>query len=199
MTQQPDLAALLAARICHDLISPIGALGNGLELLLMEGDTNAPEMQLMVDSLNHANARIRLFRLAFGMTGQLEHRHRIAEIEEIIADLGKARRLQIDWLVPVEPTRREVKLVLLALLCLESAMPQGGRIQIAQANGIWAIEARSERLHVQPALWDSLKNAAQDGAISPAQVHFILLREEAARQSRPLMVQLDPAGISLRF
>ncbi len=199
MTQQPDLAALLAARICHDLISPIGALGNGLELLLMEGDTNAPEMQLMVDSLNHANARIRLFRLAFGMTGQLEHRHRIAEIEESIADLGKARRLQVDWLAPVEPTRREVKLVLLALLCLESAMPQGGRIQIAQANGIWAIEARSERLHVQPTLWESLKDAAQDGAISPAQVHFILLREEAARQSRPLMVQLNPAGISLRF
>lgn len=199
MTERPDLSALLASRICHDLISPIGALGNGLELLMMEGDTNAPEMQLMADSLTHANARIRLFRMAFGPTGQSEQRLRLAEMEEVIADLGRARRLQVDWLTPADPTRREVKLVLLALLCLETAMPQGGRIQIAQANGIWALEARGERLNPQPQLWDSLQTAAQDSAITPAQVHFILLREEAARQNRPLLAQVDPAGISLRF
>lgn len=199
MTERPDLSALLASRICHDLISPIGALGNGLELLLMEGDRNTPEMQLMADSLTHANARIRLFRMAFGPTGLGEHRLGLAEINEIIADLGRARRLQIDWLAPADPTRREVKLVLLALLCLESTMLQGGRIQIAQANGIWAFEARGERLNPQPQLWDSLKTAALDHAITPAQVHFILLREEAARQNRPLLAQTDPAGISLRF
>lgn len=199
MTEQPDLAALLASRICHDLISPIGALGNGLELLMMEGDTNTPEMQLMQDSLTHANARIRLFRIAFGPSGQADHRLRLAEIHEIIADLSRARRLQIDWLAAADPTRREVKLVLLALLCLETAMPQGGRIQIAQANGIWALEARGERLSPQPQLWDSVTTGAQDGAITPAQVHVILLREEAARQNRPLLVQADPAGISLRF
>ena len=62
-----DLAALVSSRICHDLISPIGAINNGLELLNMSGATPVgPEMQLIYDSVKSASARIRFFRIAFG-------------------------------------------------------------------------------------------------------------------------------------
>ena len=61
----PDLAALIGSRICHDLISPIGAIGNGLELLSMSG-AGGPEVALISDSVANANARIRFFRIAFG-------------------------------------------------------------------------------------------------------------------------------------
>ena len=44
MPDKPDLAALVGSRICHDLISPIGAIGNGVELLMMEGAAKGPEM-----------------------------------------------------------------------------------------------------------------------------------------------------------
>ncbi|HMS96693.1 MAG TPA: histidine phosphotransferase, partial [Tabrizicola sp.] len=64
MTDQPDLAALIASRICHDLISPLGAIGNGVELLAME--RAGPELDLLSESVAHANARIRLFRISFG-------------------------------------------------------------------------------------------------------------------------------------
>ena len=67
MTDQTDLAALLGSRICHDLISPIGAIGNGVELLMMEGGTPSPELVLIAESVAAANARIRFFRLAFGV------------------------------------------------------------------------------------------------------------------------------------
>ncbi len=56
--QSPDLAALIGSRICHDLISPIGAIGNGLELLSMAG-AGGPEVALISDSVSNANARIR--------------------------------------------------------------------------------------------------------------------------------------------
>jgi histidine phosphotransferase ChpT len=62
-----DLAALVSSRICHDLISPIGAINNGLELLNMSGASPVgPEMQLICDNVKSASARIRFFRIAFG-------------------------------------------------------------------------------------------------------------------------------------
>ena len=66
MQDKPDLAALIASRICHDLISPLGAIGNGVELLAMEPGGTRPEMALISESVANANARIRFFRICFG-------------------------------------------------------------------------------------------------------------------------------------
>ena len=68
MSNSPDLAALLGSRICHDLISPIGAIGNGVELMLMDGAGRAPEVALISESVDAANARIRFFRVAYGVS-----------------------------------------------------------------------------------------------------------------------------------
>ena len=64
-----NLASLIGSRICHDLISPIGAICNGLELMQLDGRPISPEMTLISESVNHANARIRFLRVAFGMAG----------------------------------------------------------------------------------------------------------------------------------
>ena len=61
-----ELNALIGSRICHDLISPLGAIGNGIELLTMSGMSAAPEITLISESVDNANARIRFFRIAFG-------------------------------------------------------------------------------------------------------------------------------------
>ena len=63
-TSNVNLAALIGSRICHDLISPIGAINNGLELLGMTGSSEGPELQLITDSVGSATARIRFFRIA---------------------------------------------------------------------------------------------------------------------------------------
>ena len=61
-----SLAALISSRICHDLISPIGAINNGLELLRMSVQRDGPEMDLIAQSVQNASARIRFFRVAYG-------------------------------------------------------------------------------------------------------------------------------------
>lgn len=66
MPNTPDIAALVSARICHDLISPIGAIGNGVELLMLDKAAASPEMDLISESVTQASARIRFFRLAYG-------------------------------------------------------------------------------------------------------------------------------------
>jgi len=62
---------LIGSRICHDLISPLGAIGNGVELLTMSGTSTAPEISLIAESVENANARIRFFRIAFGAASGL--------------------------------------------------------------------------------------------------------------------------------
>ena len=80
-----DLSSLVGSRICHDLISPIGAIGNGVELLQMAPRDSAAELDLITDSVDNAAARIRFFRVAFGAAGdQMMGR---AEVISILSDL----------------------------------------------------------------------------------------------------------------
>ena len=72
MTIDPvDFASLLCSRLCHDLLSPIGALNNGLELLADETDPKMRErcMELMAESARTSAAKLKFFRLAFGAAG----------------------------------------------------------------------------------------------------------------------------------
>ncbi len=199
MTEKPDLAALMGSRICHDLISPIGAIGNGVELLLMDGAGRSPELALISDSVAHANARIRFFRVAFGAVGAADQRMGRPEVTGILADLMRGGRMTMDWQTPVDLSRREVKLAFLIILCLESAMPQGGAITAERGEARWSLRGVAARLRVDPTLWEMLSNPAIHPEIGPAQVHFALLRDELARQHRRLTVDIRDTDIRLSF
>jgi len=66
----PDLAALLCSRVCHDIISPVGAINNGLELL-DEGGADVEAMDLIRSSALNASVRLKFARLAFGASGSI--------------------------------------------------------------------------------------------------------------------------------
>lgn len=198
MTDKPDLAALVGSRICHDLISPIGAIGNGVELILMEGSTKGPEMALITESVAHASARIRFFRVAFGASGA-DQRIGRAEVTSVLSDLTHGGRIQIDWTGPNDLPRRDVKLVFLMILCLESAMPYGGRITVERGEARWSILGTSAKLKIDTTLWECLATPAGAGEIGPAQVQFLLLPDEIARQHRRLTTELSTGEILLSF
>lgn len=195
--ESPDLIALVGSRICHDLISPLGAIGNGLELLMMSGGAPGPELSLISESVTNANARIRFFRISFGAAapGQVVPR---AEVRSVLDDMTRGGRLKIDWDVAGDTGRAEVKLAFLALQCLESALPFGGRIRATTDGGLWQIAAEAPRLKVDPAPWALLRGAAE-GEVTAAHVQFALLPAELARQGRRLGVQIDETAIVLRY
>ena len=199
MTDKPDLTALLGSRICHDLISPIGAIGNGVELLMMDGGTGGPEMALIVDSVANANARIRFFRVAFGSTGGSDQRIGLQEVKSTLSDLTRGGRTTISWTSGADLSRREVKLAFLSIQCLESAMPQGGRMTIEKGDTRWTLRAEAARLKLDPELWEVLSNPAAHPDIGPAQVHFVLLRDELTRQHRRLTTELAEGEIRMSF
>lgn len=199
MSDKPDLTALLGSRICHDLISPIGAIGNGVELLMMDGMGSSPELALIVDSVANANARIRFFRVAFGAAGASDQRISRAEVASILTDLTRGSRLTMDWQSPPDLSRREVKLAFLTILCLESATPHGGTLSIDRGESRWTLRGEAARLRINADLWELLSNPAAAVEINPAQVHFALLRDEISRQHRRLTVEVDETAVRLSF
>jgi histidine phosphotransferase ChpT len=199
MTDKLDLTSLLGSRICHDLISPIGAIGNGVELLMMDGTAAGPELALIVDSVANANARIRFFRVAFGASGSSEQRIGLAEVKSTLSDLTRGGRTTISWTSGPDLSRREVKLAFLSVQCMESALPQGGRITVERGETRWTLRAEAARLKINASLWEVLSNPAAQTEIGPAEVHFVLLRDELTRQHRRLTTELTEGEIRMSF
>ncbi|MEX0285650.1 MAG: histidine phosphotransferase family protein [Paracoccaceae bacterium] len=191
-----DLAALIGSRICHDLISPIGAISNGLELLTMSGGPTGPEIDLITDSAGNAGARIGFFRVAFGAAAaQMMSRK---EISAILSTMTVGTRLNVAWL-PEEPqARREVRLAFLALLCCESALPYGGDITITNDGG-WIIQGRAGNTSVDETVWAGLQSGSDPAEVTPATVQFALLPILAQEDGYDLGVTLAEGSVTIRF
>ncbi|NJM83438.1 MAG: histidine phosphotransferase [Tabrizicola sp.] len=198
MSEKPDLASLIGSRICHDLISPIGAIGNGVELLMMEGAMQSPELALIAESVANANARIRFFRVAFG-AAHGDQRIAKSEVQSILADMTRGGRLTVGWTSAADLSRREVRLAFLLLQCLETAMAYGGRVTVEQAATRWIMTGEAARLKIDPALWEVLTEPRAPAEIGAGQVHFALVPDELQRQSRRLITELRDTAIRLSF
>ncbi len=194
-----NLASLIGSRICHDLISPIGAITNGLELLDMTGATQGPEMELIADSVGNAGARIRFFRIAYGAAG--EQMMGRLEVGSVLKDINRGGRIVMQWM-PQEPQKRaEVRLAFLALQCVETAMPYGGTVQVTVENGRWGVSGTADKLNVDQGLWDNLAGPGDTSmpTITPALVQFALFPAVAADLGRKPQMEHDETRISLRF
>ena len=195
----PDLTALVGSRICHDLISPLGAIGNGVELLALTGGRGGgAEIALISESVASANARIRFFRVAFGAAEAGQSMGR-GEIVSILEDAGRTGKVRVGWRVPGDVTRPEAKLAFLLLQCFETAMPFGGDVEVRSERGRWSMIGRAEKLRADPALWGALAEAATEAPMTPAQVHFALAPEVARRLDRRLEPTLGESRIEVAY
>ncbi|UXU74908.1 MULTISPECIES: histidine phosphotransferase family protein [unclassified Paracoccus (in: a-proteobacteria)] len=197
------LAGLIAARMCHDIVSPLGAVGNGLELLLMSGDfpgiAKSAELQLIQESLAAAGARVRCFRMAFGQ-GAPDQRLSLAELAALIADLERGGRLRLRLDAQGDLPRPEAQMILLALMCLETAMPWGGSVLICRGARGWRLVAEASRTRCDPALWAWLGGGTvAPSQPAPSEVHFVALATCAAETGRVLHWDLDDQGGEISF
>ncbi|VDC30062.1 histidine phosphotransferase family protein [Pseudogemmobacter humi] len=198
MQNKPDLAALIGSRICHDLISPIGAIGNGVELMMMDRASASPELALIAESVSSANARIRFFRVAYGMAGA-DQRIARGEVTGILAGITHGGRLRIEWISGTDLDRREVKLAFLLLQCLESAMAYGGQIRVEETASGWEILGEATRLRVEAPLWDMLAGQEARDPVLAAQVQFALVAAELRQHQRRLVTEIGETGIRLSW
>jgi histidine phosphotransferase ChpT len=128
-----DLAALLCSRVCHDLISPVGAIVNGLEVMEDDNDpeTKAFAMDLIKKSVKQASAKLQFCRLAFGAAGSAGAQIDIGDAEKVARGFLEDDKTKIAWNLPraLLPKNR-VKLLLNMLLIAGQSIPRGGQITV---------------------------------------------------------------------
>jgi len=138
--QDLQLAALLCSRLCHDLIGPIGALNNGIEILADEDEPAMREQatQLLGDSADEAARRLRFYRLAFGASGGMGQSIPLSEAREATLGLFHKGRTKLEWPADVNlPSvdKSLVKLVLNMVLLAGAALPRGGILSLRSGSG----------------------------------------------------------------
>ena len=171
-----DLASLLCSRLCHDLMSPVGALNNGIELMADEQD---PEMrdrcvELLADSAKATANKLKFFRLAFGAGGGFGDLIDANEARVALEGIfGAERRIELGWMVADEKlSKGAMKLLLNLALIAGDALVRGGRLDIGAettGNGLEiAIRSEGPRVMLDAGLRDMLtKRAPSEGHIEP--------------------------------
>ncbi len=193
-----ELTALISSRICHDLVSPLGAISNGLELLTMTGQPDGPEMDLIGQSVDSANSKIRFFRIAYGNAPNGSTLAQ-GEILSVIRDYFKDNRITAAWHPAREVQRRDVKLIFLAIQCLENALPYGGQIDINFDNGEWVLGASNPKLRALPDLWGLLEGQEMAEPLTSEHVQFGLLAMLTQWRKPALSVTVGDAAIVIRL
>lgn len=149
-TDSIEFASLLCSRLCHDLLSPVGALNNGLELMADETDPEMRErcLELLGDSARTSANKLKFFRLAFGSAGGFgdavpPHEARVA-IEGMFSGTG---RVKVGWLVDEQLLGKlAVKVLLNLSLIAGDALVRGGQLDIGAETrpGVTEIVVRAE-------------------------------------------------------
>ena len=132
-----DLAALLCSRVCHDVINPVGAIVNGLEVLEDEDDpaTKAFAIELIKKSSKNASARLQFARVAFGAAGSAGASIDLGDAEKVAQGFIHDDKIQLSWTAPrLLMPKNLVKLLLNLLVVATSTIPRGGSI-VATVTG----------------------------------------------------------------
>lgn len=185
-----DLAALLCSRVCHDVISPVGAIANGLELFddpEMDDDTKQTALDMVRSSAKTASAKLKFCRIAFGAAGSAGASIDMAEAGETAKAFVGDEKVKLDWQAPRENRpKQQVKLLLNMMLMAMAAIPRGGLVTISADGDQFTARAEGERAKVPEAMAQVI-----DGTADLATLDARLVQPYYAR------ILAQSAGLSL--
>lgn len=125
-----DLAALLCSKVCHDIISPVGAINNGLELL-DEGGADEAAMDLVRTSARNASARLQFARIAFGAAGSAGVQIDTGDAHNVATEYMRGEKPEFTWTGErAYLPKNKVKLLLNLILVANGAIPRGGTLDV---------------------------------------------------------------------
>ncbi len=170
-----DLASLLCSRLCHDLMSPVGAFNNGLELLADETDPDMREkcLELLADSATATAGKLKFFRLAFGAAGGFGEEVDTSEARAALEGVfSPDRRIELGWMIEGgKLPKGAVKLLLNLALLAGDALVRGGRLDVGaeRRDGEIELAVRGEgpRILLDPVLRATMMNGSSDGTVEP--------------------------------
>jgi len=200
-----DLASLLCSRLCHDLLSPVGALSNGLELLADEKDPEMRKrcMELLEQSAKASADKLKFFRLAFGAAGGFGENVPVAEARALVDALaGNNGRVSVNWMFGVDSLGKPaVKTLLnLALIGLDSLV-RGGTLDIGAEirDGVAEIVVRAagQRVAFDQAIGQALEGTLPSAELSSRTAPAAMVHQLAASVNGAVQVHVTAESLVL--
>ncbi|MCL4673946.1 MAG: histidine phosphotransferase [Sphingomonadaceae bacterium] len=200
-----DLASLLCSRLCHDMLSPVGALSNGLELLASEND---PEMrqrcfELLEQSAKISTDKLKFFRLAFGAAGGFGEMVEVAEPRALIEALvGESKRITVNWaLAEAKLPKPAVKILLnFAQIGLETLV-RGGTLDVGveRRGGDYEIVVRATgpKIAFDPVVGQALQGELTAAELTSRTVAAHMMGMLAEQSGGGLQYQLSDEALVL--
>lgn len=204
-----DLAALLCSRVCHDVISPVGAIVNGLEVLEDENDPSMRDfaLDLIRKSSRQASARLQFARLAFGAAGSAGASIDLGDAEQVACGMFQDDKIRLTWASPrALLPKNKVKLLLNLLVTAMSAIPRGGAIDVA-VTGVagmgdaptvaFTLKAKGLNARIPPHAESLLAGSPESGTVDAhgVQTFYAGLVARAAGMSVSLSIDHDEVTI----
>ena len=205
-----ELASLLCSRLCHDLLSPVGALNNGIELLADEQDPEMRErcLELLAESARASANKLKFFRLAFGAGGGFGEEIDTREARTALEGLyGAEKGIELGWMVEDDKmSKGAIKLLLNLAMIAGDALVRGGRLDVGAERRGSALEMviRSEgpRILLDPKLRETIAIGHSGGEVEPRAAGARLAHTLAAEAGGTIQLSdpTDPAlliGVTL--
>lgn len=197
------LATLLSSRICHDLISPVSAVNNGLEILADEQDAEMRKMamNLIRSSAASASAKLQFMRICFGVAGSMAENIPLDDAKDLAHALTKGTPVALDWRAgDVMLDKEAVKLLLNFVLIGFEALPRGGTLHVgARKEGATSlmISAEGPKARMQDSSAEILRNGAALADIDAKQSSLFLTHEIAKSLNATVHVMIEDERIEI--
>jgi histidine phosphotransferase ChpT len=147
-----EFSALMVSRVCHDLVGPLGAVVNGLEVLEDERDARMREdaLKLVSSSANQALARIQFMRIAFGAAGSAGAELDLQEVGRLITGLLEGGKTRLEWNVPPAYWGKNwARLLMNATLLAADCLPRGGVVRVDATDNPPAFKIHASGTHIR--------------------------------------------------
>jgi len=170
-----DLASLLCSRRCHDLLSPVGALNNGIELLADEQDPEMRErcLELLAESARASANKLKFFRLPFAAGGGFGDEIDTRQAKRALEGLyGADKHIELGWMVADDKlSKGAVKLLLNLAMIAGDALVRGGRLDVGAERRDETLElvirAEGPRILLDPKLRETIARGHSGGEVEP--------------------------------
>lgn len=200
-----DFAALLCSRLCHDLVSPVGAINNGLEILEEEKDASMREavIDLITKSTQQTANKLQFFRLAFGAAGGFSSQLDTREAEKAIEALLMGSRVTLEWHVTVPSVSKNlVKLMLNLALVASESLIRGGVLSVTleedSGRHHLAVTATGERIILQDGMKAGLVGELDSEELEPRTAPAYLASAVIRELNGSLELEQDEERLSVK-